>query len=80
MNCLVNKARRTKLEYSMQLLRTAQGVVEDVKLEEEDAADNVPEGLQESERYSIMMDAIDSLEEASVNIEEAIDCIDQVIS
>ena len=76
----MNKTRRTKLEHSRQMLMEAKSIVEDVKFDEENAADNIPESLQESERYSIMMDAIESLEEASVNIEEAIDCIDQVIS
>lgn len=43
--------------------------------EEEDARDNTPENLQETERYEQMEEACDNLEEASEYIDSAIESI-----
>lgn len=75
----MNKARRDKLQNSIRFLKTAKDIVEDVRDEESDCADNMPENLQESDRYSIMMDAIDYLDEACANIEEAIESVESAI-
>jgi hypothetical protein len=48
-------------------------VLEEVRDEEQDAYDNMPEGLQYSERGDMMQEAIDSLD-------EAVDAVDEVIS
>lgn len=52
------------------MLIKALQIVNAVKDEEQDALDNFPENLQNSERYTAMENAIDDLE-------EAIDCIEQ---
>lgn len=66
----MNKQRRIRLRESNILLIKALQIVNAVKDEEQDALDNFPENLQNSERYTAMENAIDDLE-------EAIDCIEQ---
>ena len=45
--------------------------LEAIKDEEEEARDNLPESLQDSERAEAMGEAIDNLEEAIEYLEEA---------
>lgn len=46
----MNKARRKELEKAKDLLEQAQSIIEAVQEEEQEAFDNMPEGLQSSER------------------------------
>ena len=47
---------------------------------EEDALDNVPENLQGSERYEKIENALDCLNEASENIDAAIEKLNEAAS
>ena len=76
----MNKQRRAKLSNVCEMLRTALGIVSDVRDDEQDAIDNLPENLQESERCTAMEDAVDELEEAIDNIESAIECVNRAQS
>lgn len=67
----MNKQRRIRLRESNTLLAKALQIVNAVKDEEQDALDNFPENLQNSERYTAMENAIDELEEAIDYIEQA---------
>ena len=49
----------------------------DIKDEEQDAYDNMPESLQSSDKGSRMTDAIDTIDEAISSIEEAQQHIDE---
>lgn len=51
----------------------------DIITEEQDAYDNMPESLQESERGEAMSEAIDHLEAAFDAIETACDAIDEAV-
>lgn len=53
-------------------LESAQDIIEEVMGEEQDAYDNMPEGVQESERGETVSDNVDMLEQAFDNIEEAV--------
>ena len=57
----MNTKRREIIERSLSLLRKAFDDLEMVRDEEEEAYDNMPEGLQESERGEMMQEAIDTL-------------------
>ena len=46
----MNKERRKRLEEASALLEQAREVIEDVKCEEEEAYDNLPEAFQAGER------------------------------
>ena len=68
----MNKARRisiTKIADSLQALKSD---VESIQSEEQDAYDNLPESLQDSERGDRMQEAIDNLEDALTLIDEAV--------
>lgn len=73
----MNKNRRLKLTLARSYLEKAVSIVEAAKDEEQDCIDNLPENLQNSERCTIMEDAVDELEEAIDNIESAIENIDK---
>lgn len=47
--------------------------------EEQDAFDNMPEGLQSSYRGMCSEDAIDSMEEASEKLDEVIELLSEII-
>ena len=73
----MNKARRKKLQKALDLLSEAKGIIEQCRDEEQDAFDNMPEGLQFSERgeqmeeyISLMDEAYDNIEDVESNIEE----------
>lgn len=74
----MNKQRRIRLRESNSLLARALQIICAVKDEEQDALDNFPENLQNSERYTAMEDAIDGLEEAIDCIEQASESINNV--
>lgn len=61
------------------MLNQAQEIVSSVKDEEQDALDNLPENLQNSERAENMSDAISVMEEVEGSIQEASDTLDDVI-
>lgn len=70
-DAIVGACEEAKANLSM-----AKGIVEEVRDEEQDSLDNIPENLQGSERYSAMEDAISDLEQAISAIEEADGSID----
>lgn len=72
----MNKNRRDELEKALSLLNEASDIVESVQMDEQDALDNLPESLSESEKYSKMEDAVDFLSDAADSINEAIDYIE----
>ena len=83
----MNKERRTRLEkiidkiqdIRMELEELMQDV-EDVKYEEEEARDNMPESLQESDRYYTMDENVDDLESATnVDWESPLDEIEEYL-
>lgn len=75
----MNKTRRSALSNAIELLYKAKEVVENVSEEEQEAYDNLPEGIQCSERGDVMYENIDELSEASDNIDEIIDALHDII-
>jgi len=71
----MNHVRRKWIEEVYQKLQDLQEEIDAICAEEQDAFDNLPESLQYSERADAMQDAIDSLEYASSNLGEALDCL-----
>lgn len=72
----MNKERRDRLNDALLALETAKGTIEQITQEEQDAFDNLPEGLQRSDRGEAMEEAIQALEEATNDIDNAIGNID----
>lgn len=82
----MNKQRREKIR---QLKARFQDIQTELKQasselfsilnEEQDAFDNMPEGLQSSYRGMCSEDAIDSMEEASEKLDEVIELLSEII-
>lgn len=76
----MNKQRRNRL--SVVALKVVELVQElyDIQSEEQDAFDNLPEGLQMSERGDQMQENIDNLDGIISDLETVADDIDNVIN
>ena len=72
----MNKERRSKLSKALAFLSNAEQIVDGVLEEEIGTIDNMPENLENSERYQKMESAIENLEEAIDNIGRASQCIE----
>lgn len=66
----MNKKRRTKISEISKTLEDCACKIEDVLDEEKEAMENVPEGLQESERYNSMEQCVDLLCDALSGLDE----------
>lgn len=66
----MNKVRRKRLAEAIDLINQAKGILEEVKDEEQEAYDNLPESFQYGERGEQMQEYIDSMDEAYENLEE----------
>lgn len=60
----MNKIRRKQLQEASELIAKAQGIIESVKDEEQEAHDNLPESIQYGEKGQQMEEYIDMLDEA----------------
>ena len=74
----MNKVRRKNLQAIIDRLEELKGSLEDLQAEEEEYRDNIPENMQESERYEKADEAcanlsVDNLEEVISSIEAAIE-------
>ena len=59
----MNKLRRKQIAEAIELIERAMGILEQVKDDEQEAFDNLPESLQGSERGEAMEEYIYTLEE-----------------
>lgn len=75
----MNKTRRKQIEAVRTILSTALETLEGLRDDEEDAFDNLPESIRESERGETMQEAVDNLYDACDSLEEAIDSLDSVL-
>lgn len=75
----MNKARRKMLREALVVLGNATSVVEYVCGQEQDAMDNIPENLQESDRFDEMENCVDDLNDALEKMGEANSLIEAAI-
>lgn len=82
----MNKQRRKmlaeaidKLESAVSLMEEAMELIEIAKDEEQDAFDNMPESLQETERGQMTQENVDTMEEVYYNIESYVSDINDAI-
>lgn len=75
----MNARRRKDLEKAIELLEQAREIIEYALNDEQEAYDNLPEGIQDSERGDRMYQAIDSLEDAESGFDDIIDSINEAI-
>lgn len=75
----MNKQRRKEIESLICKVEEVKCSIQTLKAEEEDAYENLPEPLQESEKGDRMQDAIDSLDNAEDSIDEVIEYLTQAM-
>ena len=75
----MNKQRRNKLVNIGLRLENIKTELEHLLIEEEYYYDNIPENLQYSLRAEIAEEAIDNMQNATSNLNEILDLIDEVI-
>ena len=71
----MNKQRRKQLADMVEQLELLKSELEEVTEQEEEAFENMPESIQESDRGQRMQEVIEILDNAMLSIEEAIDGI-----
>lgn len=72
----MNKQRRKTLNEIYKKVAELRDWLEEVKDEEENYRDNIPENLQNSDRYGIAEEACDNLDSAISSLDEALDYIE----
>lgn len=75
----MNAQKRSSLRQAQTYLAKALQIVADVRDDERDALDNTPVNLQNSERYTVMEQAVDELDEAIDHLSSADASIDQAV-
>ena len=75
----MNKQNRRELQGYVDSLEEIKSNIETMMEDEQSKLDNMPEGIQESERGEAMQNAIDNLESTSSSLEEAIDYLNEII-
>lgn len=74
----MNKIRRKQLQEASELIAKAQGIIERVKDEEQEAHDNLPESIQHGEKGQQMEEYIDMLDEAYRQCDDLMSIIDEI--
>ena len=75
----MNNERRKRLEELRVKIEAIQSIVEEIREEEQDYMDNMPENLQGSERYEKAECAVDELYSAYESLETAADSITEAM-
>ena len=75
----MNKERRKSIERIVDKLNEIQADLTSIRGDEEEAYDNLPEGIQSSERGDSMQEAIEAMDDADGSLKEAIDYLMEII-
>lgn len=75
----MNKARRKELSRVVELLEEAQSIIESCRDEEQEYMDNMPENLQESEKYYAAEEAVNNMDEVYDKIDEVINSVESAM-
>lgn len=75
----MNKARRKELSRAVELLEEAQSIIESCRDGEQEYMDNMPENLQESEKYYAAEEAVNNMDEAYDKIDEVINSVESAM-
>jgi len=71
----MNRYRRAELTEAIKLLEKAYDIIENCRDDEQDAYDNLPDGIRDSERGEVMYDCVSEMENCMDAIEDITDCI-----
>lgn len=74
----MNKARRKQIQDAIIRIESLTSFVQGILDDEQEAFDNMPESLQESDNGMASQEAQDNLESAIESLEEAIGCLEEI--
>lgn len=74
----MNKQRRHRLGKAFNLIIEAEEILEEVKQEEDEARENLPDNFRDGDRGQQMQDAIDMIDEAIGYCQDAESVIEQI--
>lgn len=75
----MNRERRKRLEEITAQLQEIHNSLEEISEEEQDALDNMPESIQNSERGEYAQAKIDTIGDAMTDLESSIDNLTEVL-
>lgn len=75
----MNNFRRKQLEQAMKLIEQAQCIIAEVANQEQDAFENLPEGLQYSDRGNTLYENANALDDVASELENQMDNIMEII-
>lgn len=75
----MNKDRRKSIERIVDKINEIKADLTSIRGDEEEAYDNLPEGIQESERGDSMQEAIEAMDNADGALQEAADFLEEII-
>lgn len=75
----MNAQGRKEIAKYIATLEEIKDKLESMQEDEQDKFDNMPEGLQESERGEAMQEAIDAIETACGSLDDAIDTLQGIV-
>lgn len=73
----MNKERRNRINKVIEQLEVLKDEISDISMEESEAYDNLPEGIQDSDRGEAMQEAIDNLDMASDTFDDIIEYLNE---
>lgn len=71
----MNKKRRERVAAAVGMIETALGILEEVENEEQEAYDNMPDGLRDGDKGSAMSEVIDAIQNSRQEIESGKDSL-----
>ena len=74
----MNRQRRKKLTEAFEKVTEAMNILEDVKSEEEESYENLPDNFRDGDRGEEMQNYIDMIEEAYGYLDDANSVIEQI--
>lgn len=74
----MNKQRRKRLTEAFNKIAEVMGILEEVKSEEEESYENLPDNFRDGERGEEMQNYIEMLEEANNYLDDANSVIEQI--
>lgn len=74
----MNDVRRKRIAQAVDLLNEAMEILDEVKDEEQEAFDNLPENFQAAERGEEMEGYVESLAEAYDYVESAVGAVEEI--
>tara|TARA_R100000808_G_scaffold22080_1_gene47892 strand:+ start:53 stop:301 length:249 start_codon:yes stop_codon:yes gene_type:complete len=76
----MNNARRKKIKKICKQLAELETQIREIEKEEQDAFDNLPESLADTERGDQMQEFLEILDQAAGQLEESQETLDEVIT